>query len=137
MIIDNVDTDKSGAVNYGNFVTALRLNKVSYRPYNEKLRHRTKGDAEQPFGPTTLSVPWGTAGDIEGNEATLAALADGEIDEFRRAFRAADEDNDGVVSYDQFCRALKVGARHDWSGGIIYLVDSVRSPNLHPLIVLL
>ena len=47
MIIDNVDTDKSGAVNYGNFVTALRLNKVSYRPYNEKLRHRTKGDAEQ------------------------------------------------------------------------------------------
>ena len=108
MIIDDIDIDRTGAVNYGSFVSALRQNKLQYKPYNEKLRHRTKGDVDQPFGPTMLSAPWGTANDVAGNEATLAAVADGEIDEFRRAFRAADEDNDGVVNYEQFVRALKV-----------------------------
>ena len=112
MIIDDVDADKGGAINYSNFLGAVRQNRVSYRPYNHKLRHRSKGDTDQPFGATMLEAPWGTAGDVAGNEAALIALADGDIDEFRRAFRAADEDSDGTVNYEQFARALKVCCAH-------------------------
>ena len=108
MIIDDMDIGKADAVNYGSFIGALRQNKVQYKPYNEKLRHRSKGDADEPFGSTTLSAPWGTSGDVAGNEAMLTAIADGEIDEFRKAFRAADVDNDGIVNYEQFVSALKV-----------------------------
>ncbi|GAX78713.1 hypothetical protein CEUSTIGMA_g6151.t1 [Chlamydomonas eustigma] len=122
LVLDDVGGYGAPQINYTDFVGKMRHNKVPLATYNAKLRHRTLGNVEQPFGASTMSAPWGTSEDQVGNEMALNQLMEGEIDEFRRAFQRVDDDQDGAVTYEQFMAALKsVGQSRDLKYSDYYL----------------
>ncbi len=45
-----MDANQDGRVAYGEFVSAIKANRLPWQRYNAKFRHRVLGDPEQPFG---------------------------------------------------------------------------------------
>ncbi|KAG2487002.1 hypothetical protein HYH03_014374 [Edaphochlamys debaryana] len=110
-------------VPYGDFVSALRYGVLPWRGYNQKLRHRVRGDPDQPFGPplpVACAPPYGVAYNGDGmaaahEDAAAAARASlgAKWGDLRAAFRALDGAGEGVVGWPAFREAMRrVGDRY-------------------------
>eukprot|EP00195_Chlamydomonas_chlamydogama_P003799 CAMPEP_0202920578 /NCGR_PEP_ID=MMETSP1392-20130828/76930_1 /ASSEMBLY_ACC=CAM_ASM_000868 /TAXON_ID=225041 /ORGANISM="Chlamydomonas chlamydogama, Strain SAG 11-48b" /LENGTH=666 /DNA_ID=CAMNT_0049614081 /DNA_START=1168 /DNA_END=3168 /DNA_ORIENTATION=- len=107
LLTNAMDADHDGTINYTEFLGAIRFNKVPYKALNPKFKHRTTGNPEQPFGPTSLTFPFGTLNDVEHNTAGDVGRLERMFVDMRAAFRDADSDSDGVVDYMQFKKAMQ------------------------------
>lgn len=54
MILDAMDLNKDGKVQYNEFLMQLRYGQLPFRSYNSKLRHKVQGNPEEPIGPSNL-----------------------------------------------------------------------------------
>jgi hypothetical protein len=55
MLMNKMDKDHDGTINYLEFVEAVRFNQLPYQQYSTKFRHRAGGNPDEPFGPPSVS----------------------------------------------------------------------------------
>ena len=91
----------------------MRFNTLPYKKLSGKLKHRTTGNPDQPFGPTELKHPYGVLSDVQKNTQKELNKLDGVWGDVKTAFKTFDTDGDGVIRLGEFkCAMRAISEKH-------------------------
>lgn len=105
MLLDIVDKDGSGAVDYQEFTEALRMGRVPYLPVEGRFRHGP--DPELPFGDPKHAVPFGIMHDADKNLEAYDARIERLYASLEDTFKAFDDDGSGEIDRKEFIAAMQ------------------------------
>jgi len=106
MLLNAVDKDGSGTIDYQEFTEALRMGRVGYLP--EQGRRRQGPDPELPFGDPKYHQPFAIMNDAERNLEAFDKRINAVYKTLESVFESFDDDGSGEIDKREFTAAMEL-----------------------------
>jgi len=105
LLLEKVDKDGSGSLDYVEFTDAIRMGRVDY--VKPEGRHRCGPDPDAPFGEIGHRTPWGIMADAGRNLDVFDKKINSMFRDLGEVFERFDTDGSGEIDFNEFGAAMR------------------------------